>query len=327
MDFHPAEYIGRPLPELLSSLGGMKAEEVWAESAGKVEFFGPGDTADLVTRRPSTLMTTVVSTSLPPDHPDIDLPDVVLESYLGGGGQGWVYVGRVIASGSRVAVKVLRSEYVKAQGWAAREALLCSRIRHRNVLRVFGARPAGNFWVVLMELVQGSELGAAPLMLPQAKACFAQVADALRLLCEQKIVHCDVKPANILLRDAEGSPVLVDFGIAVDLATFNQKQARLSGTPLFIPPEVFATGVPHPAWDAYALGVTAAVALVGKVEGYSDLTTLREAKLSGEFDRKVEQLVQHLEDDGMRDWVRALIHREPEQRIAALEAARSWLAA
>ena len=100
---------------------------------------------------PATILAaTVNDADLPANHPDVDVPGVALETYLGGGGQGWVYAARVLQTGSVVAVKVLRADYVAGMGRAAREALLCARVKHRNVLRVFKACPAGAFWVVVI---------------------------------------------------------------------------------------------------------------------------------------------------------------------------------
>ncbi len=332
MSFHPSHYLGRPLPELVAGLADQEPERLLNAWEGRVDLHAAEalecpPTIDAVTSRPGTLFVSPANTYLPPDHPDVDVPDVVLETYLGGGGQGWVYAGRIISTGMIVAVKVLRKEYIQSQGSAAREALVCARLRHRNILRVFCARPAGAYWVVLMELVQGPELGAAPLNRPQLRACFAQLADALLTLREHRVVHCDVKPANILLRDREQSPVLVDFGVAVDLRAVDRKTFKVAGTPFYMPPEAFGAAPPDPAWDAYALGVTAAAVLVGQVRGFASLTTLKEAKLSGEFDRTVHEMLRGIDEPELRTWVTALIGKNPADRTGALQLARRWTAA
>jgi serine/threonine protein kinase len=260
-------------------------------------------------------------TRLGDDHPDVEVPGVVLEAFLGGGGQGWVYAGRVRATNKVVAVKVL-ARAADALGWGAREAILCARVRHRNVLRVLRAEPAGAFWVVLMELVQGDELTRDHLPPGQARPCFGQLADALAALARQRLVHRDVKPANVLLRRPDRSPVLIDFGLAVDLAE-PDAAADLSGTPFFMAPEAWRDEPPAPAWDAYALGVTAALALAGAPAMPRDLASLRQAKLSGVFERRITAAVA---DGELRTWVGRMVHADPAERQRAVEAARAWAA-
>jgi serine/threonine protein kinase len=259
-------------------------------------------------------------TRLPMDHPEIDVPGVALESYLGGGGQGWVYAGRVRATNKVVAVKVVARGNENLD-WGAREAILCARVRHPNVLRVLRTQPAGAFWVVLMELVLGDELGRERLEASQARICFAQLADALAALTRQRLVHRDIKPANILLRRPDRSPVLIDFGLAVEFDETLSAAADLSGTPFFMPPEAWRDEPPTPAWDAYALGATAAVALAGRPEMPTDLPSLRQAKLSGVFDRR---LTRPIADDGLRSWVENMTSADPAVRMAAVEIARQW---
>ena len=91
--------------------------------------------------------------------------------------------------------------------------------------------------------------------------------------------------------------------------------------PFFMPPEAWRDGTPTPAWDAYALGVTAAIALAGSPDMPTDLPSLRQAKLSGVFERR---LTKAIGDDGMREWIERMTASEPEKRLEAVEAAREW---
>jgi serine/threonine-protein kinase len=82
-----------------------------------------------------------------------------------------------------------------------------------------------------------------------------RVLDALSYLHYHGIVHCDVKPQNIILRQHEHNAVLVDFGIAA--VRPDGKTRALGGTRDYVPPE-FASGLPPlPASDLYSLGKTA----------------------------------------------------------------------
>src|SRR5262245_36360851 len=217
MPLQPDHYLHQPLPALLHDLAGADPRDVPLPPPAEVLPHSTGARRAGATARTGDFRTThPEDTRLGDDHPDVEVPGVVLEAFLGGGGQGWVYAGRVQATNKVVAVKVL-ARAADALGWGAREAILCARVRHRNVLRVLRAEPAGSFWVVLMELVQGDELARAALPPADARACFGQLADALLALAANRLVHRDVKPANILLRRPDRSPVLIDFGLAIDL--------------------------------------------------------------------------------------------------------------
>lgn len=325
----PKEYLGQALPAMLADLNrkGPRATEVLQGAVELHSATAVSSLLDSMSVRPGAMMSTLADSALPQDHPEIDLPGVDLETYLGGGSQGLVYAGKVRATGKIVAVKVLRAEYVASQRWAAREARICGRFRHPNILRVFQAEPAGAYWVVLMELVQGQDLGTLHLPPAVARHCFAQLADALCSLARRGIVHRDIKPGNILIRQQDNSPVVVDFGLAVDLAAPDAEASRVSGTPLYMAPEAFASGIPEPSWDAYSLGVCAAFVLVGEGERCGSLSTLLEAKRSGEFDRTIQHSLEKIDDADLRQWVLALLDRDPVRRLNALETAAHWRAA
>jgi serine/threonine-protein kinase len=318
-ELSPDQFAFRPLDELVAALeradpgdAGLNATEVTPHGPSAGVTRGPGH--GLVSTNPG-------ETRLPLDHPPIEIPSVALEAYLGGGGQGWVYVGRIRSTQKIVAVKVL-ARGRDSLDWGAREAILAARVRHPNVLRVLRAQPAGAFWVVVMEFVQGEELGSGRLPAAATEIIFAQLADAVAALARCRLVHRDIKPANVILRRDDRSPVLIDFGLAVDLAEADE-HADLSGTPFFLPPEAWRDAPPTPAWDAYSLGVTAAVALAGAPAMPTDLPTLRVAKLSGVFERRI---LHGLPDDARKAWISELIAADPARRLAAIDAARRWAA-
>jgi serine/threonine protein kinase len=328
MPLSPQNYLRRSLPALLRDLAIADPRDVRLPGPTVVIPHGPGSRTSSLVYRGEYPSTVPEDTRLPDDCPEIDVPGVKLEAYLGGGGQGWVYAGRLKATNKVVAVKVVgRGAGDDPLGWGAREAVLCARVRHRNVLRVLRAEPAGAFWVVLMELVQGEELARGKLGTTEARCCFGQLADALLALARQRLVHRDIKPGNILLRRPDRSPVLIDFGLAVDLAELTDFAADLSGTPFYMAPEAWRDAPPDPAWDAYALGVTAAVVLVGAPDLKNDLPTLRQAKLSGTFEKKVASGLAAVGDGDLTRWVTRLLDHEPAARQSALEDARAWAAA
>lgn len=309
--FQPMVYVGRPLPELLVALErlGPAAHEALR-------------TGELRLHHANNATATIADCPLPADHPEVTIPGVVLERYLGGGGQGHVYAGRVTATGRIVAVKLLTG----GPGRGVREAILAARVRHPNVLRVLRAQPAGAAWVVVMEMVVGSEL--APSSPPaNARECFARLAEAINAVAAARLVHRDVKPANVLVRDADRSPVLVDFGLAVDLHESADDEPEVSGTPMFLPPEAWRDARPDPSWDVYALGVTVAAVMGGGLELSDSLATLRQAKLTGAFDLGLRESLDRVEDPRLRDWAVRLTDSRPARRVDALRGTNELLAA
>ncbi|WP_163869517.1 protein kinase domain-containing protein [Myxococcus eversor] len=197
-----------------------------------------------------------------------DIAGYTVEGLLGAGGCGVVY--RATRDGQSVALKL--QSLVQLGGWAQREVAILTRLAHRNVV---GFRDGGLFppeapeWLYLaMEYVHGRPLAqwveeenpgarrAARLALGMARGLeAAHAADVL---------HRDIKEANVVVREEDGTPVLMDFGVGVYSGAPRLPRGVLPpGTPRYRSPEALAfrqerrEGV-YPATvadDLYALGV------------------------------------------------------------------------
>jgi serine/threonine protein kinase len=230
-----------------------------------------------------------------------------------------------------VAVKVLCGDYVQTGGQAARQAMILAKFAHRAILRVFQFQPVGEFWVVIMEFVQGDDLRRCRLPGHRVRSCFGLLADALLTLAKVGVVHRDVKPANVVLRRQDHSPVLVDFGFAVDTTNPLWKpEGNIVGTLLYMAPEAFSDTRPEPSWDAYSLGLTAVAVMLGQIPwpnlNRHEWGELVRAKQSGDFGRKVEESLARIEDATVREWCLALMSGDSARRLSALETARAWVA-
>ncbi len=177
-----------------------------------------------------------------------------LLSPLGEGGMGLVYAAESLADGRRVAIKILRPEFLGETQVRARfvdEARTCMRLSHPNILRVFEVAEAedGSPYFV-MELLEGAPLNAYMqpghrLPVPQAVAVMQGVLSGLAAAHAQGVVHRDLKPENVfLVRDPSGQShaKLLDFGIAkvMDVAGGMGGKTRtgmLLGTPGYMSPE------------------------------------------------------------------------------------------
>ncbi|MET7320079.1 bifunctional serine/threonine-protein kinase/glutamate ABC transporter substrate-binding protein [Streptomyces sp. NPDC005549] len=146
---------------------------------------------------------------------------------------------------------------------ARREAEALAKIEHQNVVTVHDQiETADQVWIV-MKLLEGRSLADllsrdGVLGVPRAAAIGFGMAQGLRAVHEASVLHRDVKPGNVLVRDS-GQVVLVDFGIATfagaDRVT---RYGGVIGTPPYLAPELFAPASPGPtsASDLWALGVT-----------------------------------------------------------------------
>jgi serine/threonine-protein kinase len=170
-----------------------------------------------------------------------------------------------------VAVKVMRPDPDHEELFALRfrdEALHSAGLIHTNIATLFDYGEDDGVAFLVMELVDGKPLSTiirerGRVDPDQVRSIVGQCALALGVAHEAKVVHRDVKPANILVRE-DGLVKLTDFGIARALdASGHTRAGDLLGTPSYISPEQ-ALGRPATgASDLYALGVVGHEALSG----------------------------------------------------------------
>jgi serine/threonine-protein kinase len=148
---------------------------------------------------------------------------------------------------------------------------MLARVSHPAVIEVLehGALADGRPYLV-MPLVRGETLAArlerGPIAPAQSLRLFGQLADAVAHLHELGIVHRDIKPENVMVLEAEGRLVLLDFGIARDASSAPSTTTRMNlvrGTPACMAPERFFGTRASAATDVYELGVTLYAMLTG----------------------------------------------------------------
>lgn len=192
---------------------------------------------------------------------------------VGRGGMGVVYRGSRETDGQEAAVKVIHldqgDEVFRAR--FARECLVASRLHHPSLVAVYDYGESQQLLYLIMEWIDGSTLGfrlrAGPLPLQQALPWMVSLTDAVDYCHQQGVVHCDLKPENIMI-DSRGRVKVLDFGLARD-----PDRTRLTpigsvlGTPTYLAPERYRQPEEKPdaKVDQYALGVIFYEMLAGKV--------------------------------------------------------------
>src|SRR5690242_2279261 len=180
---------------------------------------------------------------------------------IGEGGQAQVYLAERDFDGLRVALKVLDSRVRHDKIFLerfVREYKLLAKLEIEHVARIYDQGFAGEHPYIAMEFLPSGTLAARIYEgLPPRTALriTAQVARALDAIHSRGIIHRDMKPANILFR-ADGRPVIVDFGLAKDLAINSTLtgQQRLLATPRYMSPEQCLGQTVDARSDIYSLG-------------------------------------------------------------------------
>ena len=245
-----------------------------------------------------------------------------LERPLGHGGMAIVYLAHDRELRRPVAIKVLGPplaldpEFV---GRFRREATIVARLSHPNIVQIFDLGEEEDRLYIVMEYVEGESLAALlareeRLAPEQAVELAQQVCLALECAHTEGVVHRDVKPANLLLRN-DGTLKVADFGIArSDQTTAYTQAGTVLGTASYLAPEQ-AAGEPvtHRA-DLYSLGVVVYELLTGepprKVESLAQLAAVHSGPVRPVRDLAPE-VPEHLEAAVMR-----CLARNPDYRPA-----------
>lgn len=178
---------------------------------------------------------------------------------LGRGATSHVFRAHYEPLGKEIALKILSADAAGSAELRSRflsEAKAAGKLSHENIIKVLDVAEDQGFLCILMELVDGptlqDRLDDEKVLPPRhALPIAGQMARALEAAHDAKIVHRDVKPANVMLigRPGEETVKVVDFGLAA------QQELNRVGTPLFMSPEAAQGKRIDEKSDVYALGV------------------------------------------------------------------------
>jgi serine/threonine protein kinase len=192
---------------------------------------------------------------------------------IGGGGMALVYKGLDVLLNRKVAVKVLRHQYVHDEDFIRRfrrEAQSAASLSHPNVVSIYDVGQEDETHYIVMEYIEGTTLNdlikeRAPLQVEEAVHYASQIADALDHAHSNEIIHRDIKPHNILI-GKNGRVKVTDFGIAraATSSTITQTGSVIGSVHYFSPEHAKGTNTGEKS-DLYSLGIVMYQMLTGRL--------------------------------------------------------------
>jgi len=185
-----------------------------------------------------------------------------VDEFIGRGGMAEVYKAWDSQRSNYLAMKVLSEDLAIDRVFVRRfqrEAQTLARLQHPNIVRFYGLEQAGPYAFMLLDYIEGKSLKrlifdqGGPIPLAHLETIFHSICTALQYAHVEGMVHCDMKPGNVMV-NRRGDVLVMDFGIArmADAATATMVGM---GTPAYMAPEQARGLDPVPQTDIYALGI------------------------------------------------------------------------
>ena len=186
----------------------------------------------------------------------------LIHAKLGAGGMGQVYRAEDTKLRRQVALKRVVGNDAEAAERILREARRASTLNSEHIASVYDVLEEHGEFFIVMEYVEGETLRRRqrrPITLDQFLEIATQCADGLRSAHQGGIIHCDIKPENIMLTPSSLVKIL-DFGLAKHLPRSEQSStlditSAVAGTLAYMAPEVLLGKLPDPRTDIFSLGV------------------------------------------------------------------------
>ena len=188
--------------------------------------------------------------------------DFIIQSKIGAGSAGTVYLAQQISLEREVALKVLSHKNMTEKGVATflNEARAAAKLSHVNLVQSYAVGEDDGYSYMAMTYIKGETLKSRlkrekRIPIDEALHIVQQIAEALCYAWnESRLIHRDVKPDNIMLTD-DGIAKLTDLGLAMNQKDWSEDM-DISGSPSYMSPEQFAGEPLDTRSDVYSLGVT-----------------------------------------------------------------------
>ncbi len=207
------------------------------------------------------------------------LGDIDIQRVIGRGGMGIVFRGHDPALDRTVAVKVLSPHLAnnpEAKNRFLREARAAASLTHENVVAIHAIAESAGMPYLVLQYVAGETLGERlakpePLPLEDVFRIGLQTARGLAAAHAHGLIHCDIKPGNILLEHGSGNALIADFGLAKQNGNDSLTEVGVvAGTPAYMSPEQAAGESVDFRTDYFSLGVVLYQAASGKLPFHGD---------------------------------------------------------
>src|SRR5437660_2946553 len=240
---------------------------------------------------------------------------------LGKGGFADTYLGEHVYLKTSAAIKVLQTRLGQLEIEAFHnEARIIARLDHPHIIRVLEFEIENHTPYIIMEYAPNGTLRQrcprGCTLSPMTILTYVkQIAVALHYAHEQKLIHRDVKPENMLL-GRDGNVLLSDFGVAVIAQTQAQNLENIAGTVTYMAPEQIQ-GKPRPASDQYALGITVYEWLCGAAPfggTYSEIALQHECVSPPSLREQISTI-----PGAVEDVILTALAKDPRQRFPSVK--------
>ncbi|MFC4995469.1 protein kinase domain-containing protein [Rubritalea tangerina] len=247
---------------------------------------------------------------------------------LGAGGFGSVYLARDTQLDRDVAIKRLKAEnyadHLELKEQLLTEAKVLAGLRHPNIVSIFDVIETDTGGDIIMELIEGETLDSIinekPLTIEQFLFVSTQLLSAIATAHEHNIIHCDLKPSNVMLVPLENDnyqATVLDFGLSPSKegSTNNKKtNQKLVGSIYFMAPELLEAGITSKQSDIYSMGCLFYYMLTGKHPFDGDSPVIIMASHMRNAYTPIQELLPEI-PESLASWIADHIKYDPDARV------------
>lgn len=247
---------------------------------------------------------------------------------IGRGGMAIVYRAMDTMLDRNVAIKLIMPEFADKEKLLkrfSREAKSLAKLSHSNIVKVLDYGEYAGAPYLVMEFIPGGTLNSRlgkPMNYAEAAALLAPVARALNYAHQQKVVHRDIKPGNILINES-GQALLSDFGI-LKLLDAEETQGltgtgKIVGTPSYMSPEQIRGMQIDGRADIYSLGIVFFEMITGRKPFIANTPIELSLKHLNDPIPRARQIVRDIPTEAEQVFLRAMA-KKPEERYQSMAA-------